>query len=108
MYLCFAVLVVDRALSQGQEEGLDVPQRFKDLWKAMPSSTKPLRDLLRSSAECLTAFDSKGEEEAFFDASRLRFLYLQKEAERNRASARTAKNTVCRELSFLEASSGGS
>lgn len=81
MYLCFAVLVVDRALSQGHEEGLDVPQRFKDLWKAMPSSTKPLKDLFLSSAECLTAIDSKGEEEAFFDASRLRFFYLQKEAE---------------------------
>ncbi|CAM9348127.1 unnamed protein product [Ectocarpus sp. 8 AP-2014] len=81
MYLCFAVLVVDRALSQEHEEGLDVPQRFKDLWKAMPSSAKPLKDLLLSSAECLTAVDSKGEEEAFFDASRLRFFDLQKQAE---------------------------
>ncbi|CAN0297585.1 unnamed protein product [Ectocarpus sp. 12 AP-2014] len=60
MYLCFAALVVDRALSQGHEEGLDVPQRFKDLWKAMPSSAKPLKVLLLSSAECLTAVDSKG------------------------------------------------
>ncbi|CAM9855219.1 unnamed protein product [Ectocarpus sp. 4 AP-2014] len=81
MYLCFAVLVVDRALFQEHEEGLDVPQRFKDLWKAMLRSAKLLKDLLLSSAECLTAFVSKGEEESLFDASRVRIFYPQKQAE---------------------------
>lgn len=82
MYLCFAVLVVDRALSQGRAGGEDVPQRFKDLWEAMPTSTKPLKDALLSSAEDLVLRDANGEKvEAFFDASRLAFFDLQKNAE---------------------------
>lgn len=78
MYLTFAVLVVDRALSRGQE-GDDVPQRFHDLWAAMPNCTKPLKDALLSSAHDLVQRDSNGEMGgAFFDDSRLRFFDAQK------------------------------
>ncbi|CBN75976.1 hypothetical protein Esi_0258_0045 [Ectocarpus siliculosus] len=78
MYLTFAVLVVDRALSRGQKCD-DVPQRFHDLWAAMPNCTKPLKDALLSSADDLVLRDSNGEiGEYFFDDSRLRFFDAQK------------------------------
>lgn len=77
MYLCFAVLVIDRALCKRRGEGEDVPERFKDFLKAMPECVSPLKEELLTCAEQLVSAD----DEPFFDAKRLQFLAEHRDGE---------------------------
>lgn len=57
MLLCFAVLVIDRALWKRGLEGEHVPQRFEDLLRAMPECAMPLKEAPLTRAHDLVLSD---------------------------------------------------
>lgn len=76
MFLCFAVLIIDRALWKRGLEGDHVPQRFEDLLRAMPESAVPLKEGLLTRAHELAVSDEEKPDckDPFFDPKRLAYL----------------------------------
>lgn len=71
-FLCFGVLLVDRALSKRSENGsVRGRDKFQQLLNTMPACAAPLRDALVSKGRDLT-FGHEGE--PFFDQQRLDVL----------------------------------
>lgn len=72
MYLCFAFLLIDRALSKRPDKGgTRRTDMFEKFLRTMPTCAAPMRDALVSKGHELTLGD---EDEPFFDKQRLDIL----------------------------------